>query len=88
MQIKICLVIMKIIMLTYCLRFSIRFYSSTEYFSLPNQLAGDFHELSKGSFDILESALTERFERVVQGALREVTHTPDFFTKHENNTGD
>jgi len=67
--------------------FGFRFYSSTEYFSLPNQLTGDFHELSKGTFDILESALTERFERVVQGALTDSYATPDFFTKHENNAG-
>ena len=46
--------------------FSFRFYSSTEYFMVPDQLDVKFHELADESFDFLETALSERFEALLQ----------------------
>ncbi len=37
-----------------------RFYSSTGYFTVPEQLTGQFHELSLENFEIFEAAFNER----------------------------
>merc|ERR550519_1357403 len=47
-----------------------RFYSSTEYFSVPPQLTGDWYDLSLSSWDTLEGSLHERFESVLAAVRR------------------
>ena len=47
--------------------FSFRFYSSTEYFMVPDQHAdAKFQELNEDQFDSLENALSDRFEALLQ----------------------
>ena len=46
--------------------FSFRFYSSNEYFMVPDQLQPKFYEFGEESWDCLETALSERFERLIQ----------------------
>ena len=48
--------------------FSFRFYSSNEYFMVPDQLKPTFFELGEESLDNLETALLERFERLMQNS--------------------
>ncbi len=46
--------------------FSFRFYSSTEYFMVPDQHEGQFQELSEENFDALDTALSDKFEALLQ----------------------
>jgi len=47
-----------------------RFYSSTEYFSLPPQLTGDWHDLSLSSWEKLEDSLVDRFDSILAAVQR------------------
>ena len=48
-----------------------RFYSSTEYFSLPpSQLTGDWHDLSLSSWEKLEDSLVDRFDSILAAVQR------------------
>ena len=47
-------------------KFSFRFYSSTEYFMVPDQHEATFQELNEDQFNILETALSDRFEILLQ----------------------
>ena len=47
-------------------QFSFRFYSSTEYFMVPHQNETKFQELNEDQFDLLETALSDRFEALLQ----------------------
>ena len=47
-----------------------RFYSSTEYFSVPPQLTGDWHDLSLYSWGLVEDSLGERFDSVLAAVRR------------------
>ena len=47
-----------------------RFYSSTEYFSLPPQCAADWFELGNTSWEGLESAVVDRWEAVQAAVTR------------------
>ena len=44
----------------------IRFYSSTEYFSTPSQISGDWFDLSLSAWGILEDALSQIFKSVTE----------------------
>ena len=54
-----------------CLFF--RFYSSTNYFSLPPQSTGEWYELSIASCETLEDCLGERLDSIVTAVLRTKT---------------
>ena len=47
-----------------------RFYSSTDYFSLPPQITGDWHDLCLASWDRLEDALRARLDSVLAAVTR------------------
>ena len=64
--------------------FHFRFYSCTDYFSLPPQLTGDWHDLSLASWEQLEDRLRERLDsvasavtRIEPGTLLRVSHESD-----------
>ena len=50
--------------------FRFRFYSCTDYFSLPPQLTGEWHDLSLASWELLEDRLRERLDSVVSAVQR------------------
>ena len=50
--------------------FHFRFYSCTDYFSLPPQLTGDWHDLSLASWELLEDKLRERLDSVASAVMR------------------
>ena len=67
--------------------FHFRFYSCTDYFSLPPQLTGDWHDLSLASWEQLEDRLRERLDsvasavtRIEPGTLLRVSETTDYVT--------
>ena len=49
---------------------SLRFYSSSGYFSVDRTVTGDWHELSLSSWELLEDQLRERFDSVLSALQR------------------
>lgn len=66
--------------------FSFRFYSSTEYFMVPDQHDGNFKELSDETFDSLDSALSDRFEALLQTSKTN-SFDPNGLLQHMSATG-
>ena len=47
-----------------------RFYSSTEYFSVPPQLTGDWNDLTLSTWEAMEDSLVDRFDSILAGVQR------------------
>jgi len=47
-----------------------KFYSSTEYFSVPTQLSGDWYDLSLESWETIEDNLVEKFDYILSAVRR------------------
>ena len=59
--------------------FSFKFYSSTGYFLVPESNHGDkFQEFSEDSFDVMDNALSERFETLLQTSKTNSFKCEDF----------
>ena len=61
--------------------FSFRFYSSNEYFMVPDQFQPKFYEVGEETFDNLETILSERFERLIQDSKTN-TYNADGLRQH------
>ena len=66
--------------------FDFRFYSSNEYFMVPDQLQPTFSELEEESLDKLETSLSERFEQLLQNSKTN-TFNADALKQHIESVG-